>query len=99
MLAVLPAGFVSVNIGFAALFEGEAESTLFDAYNAVNEKEYASFTEQLDALFSLKPQLDIFFEQVMVNADDDAVKNNRKALVGTSYKALCDIADIIEISI
>ncbi len=64
-----------------------------------SEKEYADYTEQLDALFSLKPQLDIFFEKVMVNAEDEAVKNNRKALVGTVYKAIFDIADIKEISI
>ncbi len=83
----------------AALFEGEAESALFDAYNGANEATYASYIEQLDALFSLKPQLDHFFDKVMVNADDEAVKNNRKALVGTIYKAIFDIADIKEITL
>ncbi len=81
------------------LFEEKAEVALFNAYTLVSEKEYANYTEQLDALFSLKPQLDDFFEKVMVNAEDEAVKNNRKALVGTIYKAIFDIADIKEISI
>ena len=35
----------------------------------------------------------------MVNADDEAVKNNRKMLVGTIYKAIFDIADIKEITL
>ncbi len=83
----------------AELFEEKAEVALFNAYTLVSEKEYANYTEQLDALFSLKPQLDDFFEKVMVNAEDEAVKNNRKALVGTIYKAIFDIADIKEISI
>ncbi len=82
-----------------SLFEEKAEVALFNAYTAVTEKEYEGYTEQLDALFGLKPQLDLFFEKVMVNADDEAVKNNRKALVGTVYKAIFDIADIKEISI
>jgi len=81
------------------LFEEKAEVALFNTYTAINDKEYDSYTQQLDALFSLKPQLDEFFEKVMVNADDEAVKNNRKALVGTVYKAIFDIADIKEISI
>ena len=83
----------------AELFEEKAEVALFNAYTLVSEKEYTNYTEQLDALFSLKPQLDDFFEKVMVNAEDEAVKNNRKALVGTIYKAIFDIADIKEISI
>lgn len=82
-----------------ALFEGDAERALFDAYNSVNESSYANFTERLDQLFSLKPHLDLFFDKVMVNADDEAVRNNRKALVGTIYKAIFDIADIKEITL
>ena len=81
------------------LFEEKAEVALFNAYTAVSEKVYGSYTEQLDALFSLKPQLDDFFEKVMVNAEDEAIKKNRKALVGTIYKAIFDIADIKEISV
>ncbi len=81
------------------LFEEKAEVALYNAYISVTEKVYDSYTEQLDALFALKPQLDDFFEKVMVNAEDEAVKNNRKALVGTIYKEIFDIADIKEISI
>lgn len=82
-----------------SLFEEEAETALFAAYNEVSVKSFENLTERLDQLFSLKPQLDTFFDKVMVNAEDEAVKNNRKALVGTIYKAIFDIADIKEISI
>ena len=62
-------------------------------------KEYGSYEEQLDALLGLKPQLDTFFDNVMVNAEDEAVKNNRKALVASIYKAILSIADIKEVSV
>lgn len=81
------------------LFEEEAEKTLHKAYSDVTSKSYDSFEAHLDALFSLKPQLDDFFEKVMVNADDEKVKTNRKNLVSSVYKSFKAIADIKEISI
>lgn len=81
------------------LFDSEAEKGLFDAYQSVNAKTYGSFEEHLDALFSLKPQLDHFFDKVMVNAEDEKIKTNRKNLVSSVYKSFKDIADIKEISI
>ena len=83
----------------AELFEEDAEKTLHKAYTDVVSKEYESFEAHLDALFSLKPQLDLFFEKVMVNADDEEVKTNRKNLVSSVYKSFKTIADIKEISI
>ncbi len=81
------------------LFEREEEEKLFAAFMAAASRDYESYEEELDALFSLKPQLDAFFDNVMVNAEDEAVRYNRKALVGSVYKALLEIADIKEISI
>ena len=81
------------------LFEEDAESTLYSAYAKVTSKTYENFESHLDALFSLKPQLDNFFEKVMVNAEDEKVKINRKNLVSSVYKSFKDIADIKEISI
>ena len=82
-----------------ALFEEEAEKVLFERFNSVHTITYNSYEEELDALLGLKPELDNFFESVMVNADDEAVKNNRKALVASIYKAILNIADIKEVSI
>ena len=81
------------------LFEEDAEASLFKAYTQVISEKYDSFEAHLDALFSLKPQLDAFFDKVMVNAEDEKVKTNRKNLVSSVYKSFKDIADIKEISI
>ncbi len=76
-----------------------AEKALYEAFLDVNQRDFNTYEEELDALFSLKPQLEEFFDTVMVNVDDEALKNNRKALVGSIYKALLNIADIKEISV
>lgn len=81
------------------LFEAEAESELFKRYGEVVSKEYEGYEEELDALLGLKPELDKFFNDVMVNAEDEAIKNNRKALVASIYKSILKIADIKEVSI
>ena len=81
------------------LFEDASEQALLDAFEAVQSKAYDSYEEQLDALLGLKPQLDTFFDNVMVNAEDEKVKNNRKALVASIYKAILSIADIKEVSV
>ncbi len=83
----------------AGLFEGKDEKALFEAYSAVTAQSYESYEANLDTLFALKPQLDAFFDNVMVNAEDEAVKNNRKALIGSVYKSFLSIADIKEISV
>ncbi|MEA3370394.1 MAG: glycine--tRNA ligase subunit beta [Campylobacterota bacterium] len=82
------------------LFQEDAEKTLFAKYSEVSSKNYKSnYEEELDALLGLKPELDSFFENVMVNAEDAAVKNNRKALVASIYKSILNIADIKEVSV
>ena len=81
------------------LFEESAEKTLYKKYKEVDAKTYDNYEEELDALLGLKPELDAFFENVMVNAEDEKVKNNRKALVASIYKSILKIADIKEVSI
>ncbi|MDD3855950.1 glycine--tRNA ligase subunit beta [Sulfurimonas sp.] len=81
------------------LFEEKAEDVLFARYNEVSSLKYNSYEEELDALLALKPELDKFFEDVMVNAEDEKVRNNRKSLVASIYKSILKIADIKEVSI
>jgi len=81
------------------LLTEEAEKILYKRYKEVTAKEYESYEEELDALLGLKPELDTFFESVMVNVEDEQVKNNRKALVASIYKSIFKIADIKEVSI
>jgi glycyl-tRNA synthetase beta chain len=82
-----------------SLLVEEAEKTLYNRYKEVSSKSYESYEEELDALFGLKPELDAFFENVMVNAEDEKIKNNRKALVASIYKSILNIADIKEVSV
>ncbi len=81
------------------LLQEVAEKALYGAYKEVVLKEYASYEEELDALLGLKPQLDTFFDQVMVNAEDERLRQNRKNLVASIYKSIYKIADIKEVSV
>ena len=81
------------------LFQEDAEKTLNERYNEVTACKYESYELELDALLGLKPELDSFFENVMVNVENEAVKNNRKALIAKIYKSILKIADIKEVSI
>jgi len=81
------------------LFEDTLEDELYKKYKEVEDKEYESYEEYLDALLGLKPQLDAFFDGVMVNAEDPQVRQNRKSLVASIYKSILGIADIKEVSI
>lgn len=54
----------------------------------------ADYTKALQQLSSLKTVIDNFFDNVMVNADDPAVKNNRLALLKQLREMFVSIADI-----
>ena len=75
------------------------EKELYQAYLEVIGQEYSSYKERLEALFSLKPKLDAYFDDVMVNAEDEKVRINRKNTIASIYKSFREIADIKEISI
>ncbi len=81
------------------LFEKQQERVLYDSYKIINQKEYDDYLQKLEALFGLKPQIDDFFDNVMVNDKDEKIKNNRKALIATIYKAFKEVADIKDITI
>jgi len=53
----------------------------------------------LTAMFALKPKLDSYFNDVMVNAEDETVKTNRQNMVASIYKSFREIADIKEITV
>ncbi len=81
------------------LLEDEAEKILVSKFNEVTSKEYVAYDEELEALFALKPQLDNFFDNVFVNHENEAIKTNRKNMIGLVYQAFRKIADIKEITI
>ena len=68
------------------LFDSEAESGLYNALNELKpavESSFASgdYTPALQALSRLRSPVDTFFDEVMVMADDEKVKNNRLAIL------------------
>ena len=81
------------------LFSKDEEKKLYEHYKLVNQKNYNNYEEKLEALFALKDDIDNFFDNVMVNDKDEAIKQNRKSLIAKIYKSFKSIADIKEISI
>jgi glycyl-tRNA synthetase beta chain len=82
-----------------ALFAEEAERALQAALDAVRPRADAAFdrgdyTASLRELAALKAPVDAFFDSVMVNADDPALRANRLALLGGLQKAMNRVADL-----
>ncbi len=82
-----------------ALLETNEEKKLYDEFSRVGSMKFDSYEEKLKALFSLKPLIDEFFDNVMVNVENEAVKRNRQNLIASIYKEFKSIADIKEISV
>ena len=57
------------------------------------------YTDALSRLAALRQPVDTFFDEVMVMTDDDALRNNRLALLGALRALFLDIADISRLSI
>jgi len=81
------------------LFETNEEKELYSAFNKISSAKFETFEEEIEALFSLKLQLDNFFENVFVNCEDEKIRVNRKNLIGFVYQGFKKIADIKEITI
>jgi len=83
----------------ANLFELDAEKDLFNTIQALSSKVLAftkakDYTSALQTLASIKQPVDTFFDEVMVMAEDEAVKQNRLAMLESIYSLFINIADI-----
>ncbi len=56
--------------------------------------ERGDYTASLQALAVLKAPVDAFFDTVMVNAEDTALRNNRLALLAGLHRAMNRVADL-----
>ncbi|MGQ4582036.1 glycine--tRNA ligase subunit beta [Lysobacter sp. F60174L2] len=86
-----------------ALFAEPAERELAAAIDAAIEDtdpllKQRDYVAVLGRLARLRPQVDAFFEAVMVNADDDRVRNNRLALLKRLSDRLGSVAAIEHLS-
>ena len=83
------------------LFEGDAERALHTSMHAaiprVNElKRAGKYKEALEVIAALRPDVDRFFDEVMVMAEDARVRQNRLALLGELLREFTTIADFSE---
>jgi glycyl-tRNA synthetase beta chain len=51
----------------------------------------------LNRIASLRPQVDLFFDKILVNDPDPAIRQNRLALLESLLKEFSTIADFSEI--
>jgi glycyl-tRNA synthetase beta chain len=82
-----------------ALLKEPAEQALAAALKAVAPQAHAAFEQgdyaaSLQALAALKAPVDAFFDGVMVNADDPALRLNRLALLASLHAAMNRVADL-----
>ncbi len=82
-----------------ARFVEAAETALFAALGEIAPRADAAFeagdyTGSLQALAALKTPVDAFFDSVMVNADDPALKANRLALLNQLHRTMNRVADL-----
>jgi glycyl-tRNA synthetase beta chain len=60
--------------------------------------EAGDYTGSLQALAALKAPVDAFFDNVMVNADDPALKANRLGLLATLHQTMNRVADLSKLA-
>ncbi|GIM32556.1 glycine--tRNA ligase subunit beta [Paraclostridium bifermentans] len=84
------------------LMREEAEFNLYQQFQEISSnvehllanKEY---TKALDAFASLRPAIDNMFDSVMVMDKDEAIKNNRLAILKQIYDIMLNICDLSKI--
>jgi glycyl-tRNA synthetase beta chain len=82
-----------------SLFTEQAETKLFTTLGLLESKieaelEKLNYTQVLNQLVSIRPVIDKFFDDVLVNTDDDKLRLNRYALLLEIRKAFLQVADI-----
>lgn len=94
-------GDIQAQVNEALLVE-PAEKDLYAALQTVAPKaqqqfESGDYTASLQTLAALRTPVDAFFEHVMVNAEDAALKVNRLGLLATLHGAMNRVADLAKL--
>lgn len=95
-------GSISAEVN-TGLLQESAEQALYQALTGilpVTEKAFAAgdYTASLQKLAALKAPVDIFFDGVMVNVDDEKLRNNRLALLKQLHRTMNRIADLSKLA-
>lgn len=96
-------GDIQAQVNEALLVE-QAEKDLYAALQTVAPKaqqqfESGDYTASLQTLAALRAPVDAFFEHVMVNAEDAALKANRLGLLATLHGAMNRVADLAKLAV
>lgn len=96
-------GEIQAHVNEALLVE-QAEKDLYAALQTVAPKaqqqfESGDYTASLQTLAALRAPVDAFFEHVMVNAEDAALKANRLGLLATLHAAMNRVADLAKLAV
>ena len=94
-------GEIQAHVNEALLVE-QAEKDLYAALQTVAPKaqqqfESGDYKASLQTLAALRAPVDAFFEHVMVNAEDVALKANRLGLLATLHGAMNRVADLAKL--
>ncbi|WP_018604757.1 glycine--tRNA ligase subunit beta [Uliginosibacterium gangwonense] len=86
-----------------ALLAEDAEKALFATLGEIAPKadaayEAGDYTVSLQALAALRTPVDAFFDAVMVNAEDAALRANRQALLNRLYGLMNRVAELAKLS-
>ncbi|ANY61499.1 glycine--tRNA ligase subunit beta [Comamonas aquatica] len=87
----------------AALLHEAAEKDLYAALQTIaaqaqQQLQAGDTTAHLQTLAALRVPVDAFFEHVMVNADDAALKNNRLGLLASLRQCMNQVADLARLA-
>ena len=95
-------GSISAEVN-TGLLQEPAEQALYQALTDIlpgTEKAFAvgDYTASLQKLAALKAPVDTFFDGVMVNVDDEKLRNNRLALLKQLHRTMNRIADLSKLA-
>ena len=88
----------------AALLQEDAEKALYDRIQEIAPVVKAhvaseAYADALKALASVRAEVDLFFDKVMVNVDDSALRANRLGLLKALFDQLNAVADISRLGV
>jgi glycyl-tRNA synthetase beta chain len=97
----------NITVGWSAtdvrdsIFENKAEAELYQTYNRIEPRFTSLLAEErygdaLELLLEFAEPIDVFFEQVMVMADDENLRANRKSLLRNITYLFLRLADFSE---
>lgn len=86
------------------LFREPEEEDLYRTYLEVAERarpllEGEDYGAALSLFVKMRPIIDRFFDEVLVMEEDEALRNNRLALLGSIWRLFREVADISRLSV